>query len=188
MTTARMSPLAAAVVPAAIATADPAAALTFEDRSLLPRFGCKGRGAAAWLAAAGLPLPAQPNSWTALPEGGLVARLGVTEYLIEGSSELIARLARIPRGEGVYPVLREDAAIRLVGHALPELMCQSCSMNFAAVALDGCPVVLTSMVGVGVIVLPGETNGIPDYRIWCDGTWGEYLTETLLGIAAAPEF
>lgn len=154
--------------------------MRLEDRSLAPRFGCKGRGAADWLAAAGLPLPARPNSWLALEGGGLIARLGVTEYLVEGTPALIAALRARPRAEGVYPVLREDAAFRLSGPAVADVLRQSCNVDFAALALAEAPVVLTSMVGVGVTAIPLES----ELLIWCDYTWGAYLVETLLDIAA----
>ncbi len=154
--------------------------MRLEDRSLAPRFGCKGRGAADWLAAAGLPLPARPNSWLALEGGGLIARLGVTEYLVEGAPALIDHLRARPRALGVYPVLREDAAFRLSGPAVADVLRQSCNVNFAALPLAEAPVVLTSMVGVGVTAIPLES----ELLIWCDYTWGAYLVETLLDIAA----
>jgi hypothetical protein len=62
------------------------------------RHGCKGPGAAAWLESLGLPIPPAPNSWLPLDGGGLIARLGFTEFLIEGPDALIAprRRARGP--------------------------------------------------------------------------------------------
>ncbi|OYW26936.1 MAG: methylglutamate dehydrogenase, partial [Methyloversatilis sp. 12-65-5] len=53
------------------------------DRSFLHRTGVKGAGAAAWLNAQGIDTPTQPNSFLQLADGTLVARLGLTEYLIE---------------------------------------------------------------------------------------------------------
>ena len=66
---------------------------------------------------------------------------------------------------------------------LDELLRQSCSVNFRALDLAARPVVLTSMVGVGVTAIPELCAGRPTLRIWCDGTYGHYLWETLLDIA-----
>jgi sarcosine oxidase subunit gamma len=42
---------------------------------------------------------------------------------------------------------------------------------------------MTSMVGVSVLVLWYRLQAQPYYRIWCDGTFGPYLWETLAEIA-----
>ena len=59
------------------------------DLSHRSRFGCKGPNAAQWLREQGLPVPEQPNSWSAFdtdgPADGLVARLGVGEFLVEAA-------------------------------------------------------------------------------------------------------
>lgn len=160
-----------------------AARLGLADVSLTARHGCKGPGTVAWLQGLGLPVPPQPNSWLPLDGGGLIARLGFTEFLVEGPDALVAGLAATPRGPGVYPVLRQDAALIAGGSHLDELLRQTCNVNFRPLDLAARPVVLTSMVGVGVTVIPALRNGQPAVRIWCDGTYGHYLWETLLGIA-----
>jgi sarcosine oxidase subunit gamma len=38
------------------------------------------------------------------------------------------------------------------------------------------------MIGVSVIIIPGEREGIPFYRLWCDITFGSYLWQTLVQI------
>ena len=61
-----------------------AADLTMSDRSLVTaRWGCKGPAAPQWLAERGLPVPPEYNRYRPLATGGLVARLGVTEFIIE---------------------------------------------------------------------------------------------------------
>lgn len=184
---------------------DPAAArLGLADVSLAARSGCKGPGTTLWLERLGLPIPPQPNCWLPLEGGGLVARLGYTEFLVEGSTEFVSRLASSPRAASVYPIQRQDAAFLLGGSALDALLRQICSINFrllwaAAEAEAGStqgpqmashcttpasrPVVLTSMAGVSVTVVPELQAGQPRCRIWCDGSYGHYLWETLVGIA-----
>lgn len=160
-----------------------AAQLGVADLSHLARTGVKGPGAANWLAALGLPLPPQPNSWLALPEGGLIARLGNTEYLIEAAPALIGQIMQAPRTAGIYPVLRQDAAFALCGERLNELLLQICNVDFRCLSKDAALVVLTSMAGVGVTVLRCGPINQPVYRLWCDGSYGLYLWETLCGIA-----
>lgn len=164
-----------------------AAHLGIADLSFLNSFGVKGAGAAAWLESQNIEVPTRPNTWRRLSSGGIIARLGRTEFLIEDSiheavAPLLAQACQSPPPK-VYPVLRQDAAIALCGSAVNELLQQTCSINFRALSLSDHPVVLTSMIGVAVTVIPGERNGHPFYRIWCDGTFGVYVWRTLLAIA-----
>ncbi len=154
--------------------------IVFENVSRTPRAGVKGPGAAAWLTSLGVPVPDLPNSWLPLP-GGLVARLGLTEFLVEGPEA--AKLAA-PPVHGVYPVLRQDTALVLKGARLNDLLLETCSVDFRALDRAARPVVLTSMAGVGVTAIPGDDAGVPCIRLWCDGTYGEWLLETLAGVAA----
>jgi len=153
--------------------------IVFENVSFTPRAGVKGPGAASWLAGLGLPVPAAPNSWLPLP-GGLIARLGLTEFLIEGPES--AKLAA-PLAQGVYPVLRQDTALVLRGDRLNDLLLETCSVDFRSHDLATRPLVLTSMAGVGVTAIPGEQDGGPTIRLWCDNTYGEWFLDTLTGIA-----
>jgi sarcosine oxidase subunit gamma len=128
----------------------------------------------------GLPIPAGANRWLPLPDGGLIARLGNAEFLVEGNAAIVERLQSSPIPAGVAVVLRQDAALELSGSGLPELLLQTCNVNFVALNLAESPVVLTSMTGIGVTVIPGADR----YRVWCDGTYGTALWETLHEVAA----
>lgn len=163
-----------------------AARLGIADLSFLTRFGVKGAGAAAWLEQS-IPIPDRPNTWCPLPEGGMVARLGRTEFLIEDSlhstvAPQLVKACQQPPAK-VYPVLRQDVAIALCGGAVNELLLQTCHINFRAVSLAEHPVILTTIVGVNAIVIPSQRNGEPFYRIWCDRTFAAYMWSTLLAIA-----
>jgi sarcosine oxidase subunit gamma len=166
---------------------DRSAKLGVCDLSGLPRVGVKGPGAAAWLSARGVPVPEHANTWSPLKDGGVVARLARTEFLVEdGFHGLVAaRLAPelIPGTSGVYPVPRQDCALALTGTLVNELLVQTCNVDFASQVRDGHDVTLTLMVGVAVTVLRQAFAGKDCWRLWCDGTSGPYLWETLTGIA-----
>jgi sarcosine oxidase subunit gamma len=160
-----------------------AAAVGVADLSHRPRIGAKGPGAAGWLAELGLPVPVLPNSWNMLPDGGLIARLGLTEYLVEGNSPTIGTLMQTGRVAGVYPVLRQDASFALCGARVNDLLLQTCNVDFRMLDAEPSKLILTSMAGVGVTILATRTGDQPCYRLWCDGTFGRYLWDTLAGIA-----
>jgi sarcosine oxidase subunit gamma len=153
------------------------------DLSHLPRAGVKGPGAAGWLSELGLLLPSRPNIWLELSNGGLIGRLGHTEYLIEGNTTSVTQIMQTERAPGVYPVLRQDAAFALCGSRVNELLLQTCNVDFRCLATNPEHLVLTSMAGVSVLVLATGNKIQPVYRLWCDGTYGLYLWETLTGIA-----
>jgi sarcosine oxidase, subunit gamma len=174
-------------MPVRFAQESAAPPIMLSDLSCLARVGLKGPQAAAWLSAQGVNVPEQINTWHALPGDGLIARLGITEFLIEdglyGQTTLLLKQALKIDLAGVYPVLRQDAALVLAGAAVNELLLETCSVNFAAFAYDERRVVMTSMAGVSVTVIRSLRAGVPLYRIWCDGSFGPYLWQTLLEVA-----
>jgi sarcosine oxidase subunit gamma len=173
-------------MPAPIGTraALPPVALT--DASCLRRMGVKGPAAQAWLDAQGVPPPAGVNRWQRTADGVLVARLARTEFFLEdrlGGDAVMRLRAALAPAEGVYPVMRQDAALVLAGERANELLVQTCNVNFRAWDAGDPALAMTSMVGVSVLVLWQPHGGGRLYRIWCDGTFGPYLFETLLAIA-----
>jgi sarcosine oxidase subunit gamma len=147
--------------------------VVLENLSGKPKAGVKGPRAAAWLAAQGIDVPAQPNTWA----GALVGRLAETEFFIEGdaASKLAALRDQLPAG--VYPVPREDACFELSGAALHEVLLQVCSVDFQGKHAPDA-LFMTSMAGVAVLAIPMEQS----IRIWADPTFGPYLWNTLSGI------
>ena len=180
----RASPIELAHHWCAQATGPVAADLTLTDRSLqTARWGCKGPAAPQWLAEHGLPVPPVYNRYLELATGGLVARLGVTEFLIEAEAATLGLLqdAALPAGRvhGLYPVLRQDAALQLEGPALHTLLRQVCSVDLQSRENPPDAVFLTTMVGVGVTLLwRGDA-----LLLWADGTMGSYLWDTLTEVA-----
>ncbi len=162
-------------------------AVALADLSHLKRCGLKGPGAEAWLNSIGIEPPPGINQWAPLGACSLIARLATSEFLIEDNvgQDYADRIrAQLGRGVlGVTPVLRQDAEIIVAGPRINELLLQTCSFNFAALGLLSRPVVMTSMIGVSVLVIPSTRHGAPFYQIWCDGSYGVYLWEHLLEIA-----
>jgi sarcosine oxidase subunit gamma len=158
------------------------------DLSALSRVGVKGPGAAQWLAARGVPVPDQPNTWRAIDGGGLVARLARTEFLVEDGFEGSTTVRLTPElrpgaTPGVYPVPRQDCALALTGAQVNELLVQTCNVDFSAQDPAARIVTLTQMVGVSITALHQSLGGTVCWRLWCDGTSGPYLWATLAGIA-----
>ena len=166
--------------------------LALADLSCLPKSGLKGPAAAQWLTAQGVPVP-EANTWTALPDDGVIARLGRSEFFLEdGTAGGMATRTRVALGSGtvgVYPVIRQDAGILLAGPRSNELLVQTCNVNFAqldpvqGVAVTTQTAVMTQMIGVSVLVIRRSLRQLPCYRIWCDPTFAQYFWETLSEIA-----
>ena len=165
------------------------------DVSARPRFGCKGPMAEAWLHELGLSVPQPANSWCCERGEILVARLATSEFLVESLAPAHGRTWEIAaslldpgqRRTGLVPVLRQDRVLELGGARANDLLLETCNVNFAPLARDAEQnagrIVLTSMIGVGVIVLPRRAGGGLNYTIWCDPSFGHYLYSTLAGIA-----
>jgi sarcosine oxidase subunit gamma len=152
------------------------------------RFGVKGPRAAEALKQLGLAVPGRPNTWAPLRASdrddswNVVGRLGLSEFFVEerGEASGIAALEDLINDfPGAYPVLREDSTIVLGGEAADEVLAQVCNVNFSALQVVQRPVVMTLMVGVGVLVLPQVSQDGAIYRIWCDPSFGSYLWQTL---------
>lgn len=172
-------------------------AVTLTECSWRRRFGLKGPGAEAWLAERGFVTAAAGNSW-ALTDGVLVGRLATSEFLVEAMGTEAAVQDRVAaagrtlygagRPTGVYPVVRQDLVLRSQGAALNDWLRQSCSVDFAplletAGSTHG-PLVMTSMVGVGVVAVPVAQAAGTVLTLWADPSFGHYFWTTLVELAA----
>ena len=118
----------------------------------------------------------------------MIARLGTTRIFDRRRHRCRKQCDRSGTGSqrglpGVYPVLRQDAGNRGWPGSVANSLAQTCSVNFigsiltAATAGDDFH---GRRVGTGRSRM---RKGKPLFRIWCDGTFGPYLWETLLEIA-----
>jgi sarcosine oxidase subunit gamma len=175
--------------------AAPVSATLLRDVSARPRFGCKGAAAEAWLRELGLDVPGGTNSWSCERGDVLVARLATSEFLVESLAPDNARIREIAaslldpaqRRSGLVPVLRQDLVLELGGARVNDLLVETCNVNFAPLARDAQagagPVVLTSMIGVGVTVIVRRDGAELTHTIWGDPSFGHYFQSTLLGVA-----
>jgi sarcosine oxidase subunit gamma len=135
------------------------AVLRLDDLSQHRRFGCKGPGAAPWLAAAGYTVPQEPNSTA-----------------VDASGVMVARLA----------TARQDMVVGIQGPGIQTLLRQICSVDFVPLFESSGPaagpIVLTSMVGVGVVAWPRRTGSGPALRVWLDPSFAHYFWTTLLEV------
>jgi sarcosine oxidase subunit gamma len=178
-----------------MSSAGQTSSLKLRDVSARPRFGCKGPAAEAWLHDNGLSVPQAPNSWSCESGEVLVARLATSEFLVESLDVEHARIRETAaslldpaqRRAGLVPVLRQDLVLELTGARANDLLLETCNVNFAPFARDaeenGGRLVLTSMIGVGVIVILRRAGGELNYTLWCDPSFGHYLGSTLAGLA-----
>ncbi|MDB6156979.1 MAG: hypothetical protein JWO04_685 [Gammaproteobacteria bacterium] len=189
----RLSPLEPWSRALPVAPLDDGALLKFEDLSLRPRFGCKGPDAEVWLATGGYRVPREPNSAVVDADGVLVARLATAEFLIEAADGGVARvestvrqLTSPARPLNVYPVARQDLVMGIEGAATNALLRQTCSFDFAPLLdrcdRDGGPVILTSMIGVGVVAFVRRAAGGSVMTLWVDPSFAYYFWKTLLEV------
>lgn len=167
--------------------------LTIEDRSSRVRLGCKGPGAEAWLASAGVAPAIGANRWHTVA-GVQVLRLGLGEFLLAAADpsgkvtiERLAAAIATQCPDGVYPVPREDVVMTLGGPALPALLRQVCNVDFAPAwrerDLTQGAVILTSMAGVTVTALAEPSPG-PTLTLWIDPSFADYFRHMLDEVAA----
>jgi sarcosine oxidase gamma subunit len=88
------------------------------------------------------------------------------------------------RNTGVYPVLREDRAFMLSGPEADAVLAEVCNVNFDDLPLHEQHAVMTMMIGVAVTVVPQGNVAHRRYLIWCDPSFGDYVSTTLRAVVA----
>ena len=158
------------------------------DVSALPRITLKGPAALRLLGEQGIGVPDAVFGATQLGALGVAARTGASEFFLEDgpTGNDVARLRAITGAfgharPGVHPVSRADASFLLSGEHAINVFEQTCGYNFRH--RDPHTMVFTRVAGVSCSILPRTLSGIDVFQLWLDGTYGEYLWETLLDIA-----
>ncbi|WP_275626732.1 sarcosine oxidase [Pseudomonas sp. 273] len=162
------------------------------DLSNLPRAGFRGADAAAYLQARGYALPEAPNRALRQADGGLVARLSQTEYLLLGS--LHDGGARVAGEEAAwllddsanYLLPRQDshAWLQLSGEHYAAVMAKLCGVDLRPQAFGPGAVAQTSAARINVIVINAGGDDLPNLQILCDRASVQYFWEALLDAMA----
>ncbi|BAN47153.1 sarcosine oxidase subunit gamma [Metapseudomonas resinovorans] len=158
------------------------------DLTDLPRVGFRGIDAAAFLSGRGYQLPEAPNRALAQADGGLVARLSQTEYLLLGSladrgERIAAEEAGWQLGElGNYLLPRQDshAWLQLSGRHVAEVMAKVCGVDLRPEAFPVGAVAQTSAARINVIVINAGSGERPFFHILCDRPSLEYFQAAML--------
>jgi len=155
------------------------------DVSCLSRFAVKGVNAAQWLEKNKLVIPAMANSWNSHKSGALTLRLGGNEFLIEDAPDgnVCAALRSADTDTGIYRVARRDAAFVLSGNKVLSLLSELCALDLSEKALGDDALVITQVAGISATIIRQSIQHLPVYRLWCDGTYGAFIWDTMLEIA-----
>ena len=185
---------------------DPAL-LKFPARRLGPRAGCSAarrsfptpalrlqgprRGAVAGGCRLYRPAGSQQRGRRCIRRNGCAARDLRVSHRSGGrrfrARELHAAAVAAPsRPTNVYPVARQDMVVGIQGPGIQTLLRQICSVDFVPLFESSGPaagpIVLTSMVGVGVVAWPRRTESGPALRVWLDPSFAHYFWTTLLEV------
>lgn len=164
------------------------APLKLADLSLVPRWGLKGRGVAAWLAQHSATMPSSDNCAERQQDGSLITRLSPTEVLLLASSDGRAALAETigripPEGEDAcYPVPRQDSHcwFAATGDDAANMLAKLCAVDLAPDRFPCGQVAQTSVARLSSIVIRNDMNDALSFFLLADSASAEYLWDCLL--------
>lgn len=170
------------------------APLVLTNTSARTRVGCKGPAAEAWLAHLEINVPQGANRYAIDSRGLFTARLATSEFLFEAIETDAAAVlepakqaleyAEMP--SGVYPVLRQDFVLEVAGPRAHDLFAQTCAVDLAPVERDSSatagPVILTSMIGVSVVITCRTSAEGSRFTLWSDPSYSHYFWHQLTAI------
>ncbi|MNN27994.1 Sarcosine oxidase, gamma subunit family [compost metagenome] len=154
----------------------------------MARVGFRGSDSAAYLQARGYHLPSLPNQAVRQEDGGWVARLSQTEYLLLGSlADDGARVAGVEAewlqdGQRSYLLPRQDshAWLQLSGAHGSAVMAKLCGVDLRAEAFPLGAVAQTSAARINVIVVNVGSDDRPALQLLFDRASLAYFREALL--------
>jgi sarcosine oxidase subunit gamma len=161
-----------------------AGAVVLSDLTASPRFGLKGGGSAAWLAAQGLPLPAvnRIGAW----RGMHILRLGGEDILLlaEGAGEALAEVKAAwesdtgPKG---YSSWREEgwAWMRISGSRTPQAMDRLCALDLRADKFGADDIAQTRVGHIEAVTLRSQAG----FDVLFDVTASAYFARTVAATA-----
>ena len=141
------------------------------DVSGLHKLGLKGLGA---LQAANLDVPHDIFESRPLTDGGVIVRFGSDEFFLEsGFQDKSVRAVS-------DSVDHQEATFLLSGSRGPEVLAQTCGINFSEAVPQRA--VFTRVASVSCCILPDTVRQVLCYRIWVDPSYAMYLWDTLVEI------
>ncbi|CAI3800018.1 hypothetical protein GLGCALEP_02501 [Pseudomonas sp. MM221] len=158
------------------------------DLTDVARAGFRGGDSAAYLQQRGYRLPQQPNQATRQDDGGWVARLSQTEYLLLGSlADGGARVAAaeaewVQDAQRNYLLPRQDshAWLQLSGAHGSAVMAKLCGVDLRAEAFQVGAVAQTSAARLTVIVVNVGSDERPALQLLFDRASLAYMREAML--------
>jgi sarcosine oxidase, subunit gamma len=168
------------------------ARLKLIDLSVLPRWGLKGSGVAAWLGRNGAVLPGSDNRAELQADGAVIARLSPAEALIlapiYAQASLADAIGRLPpEGEDAcYPVARRDSHCCFVvtGDDAARMFAKLCAVDLAPDRFAPGQIAQTSVARLASIVIRNDIAGALSFILLAESASAEYLWDCLLDAMA----
>ncbi|MEM1153383.1 MAG: sarcosine oxidase [Pseudomonadota bacterium] len=151
------------------------------DLTLMPRFGVRGAGAAAYLQSRDIDVPSMVNTASVSPDARWVARLGKTEYWVFYAALCDAypphMLGLDSIAEGCYPVPCDQArAWFVIDHAQrAAAMAKLCAVDLRDDAFPSGHVAQTSVARVNATVISHTIAERAVFSIFSDVASAQYL-------------
>ena len=148
------------------------------------KLGLKGRGLHDWLTEQCVTAPAGMFEIQRTGDGALIVRYGADEIVVASppGSTLVASLSAALPATAVYKMPREDSTFALEGAGAFDLLSQTCGVQFSTAAADNA--IFTRVAGVSCAVLPIPDAAEPQFLLWVDPSYVDYLWEALEKIVA----
>jgi len=158
------------------------------DLTDVARVGFRGGDSAAYLQQRGYRLPQQPNQAVRQDDGGWIARLSQTEYLLlgsladEGARVAAAEAEWVQDAQRNYLLPRQDshAWLQLSGVHGSAVMAKLCGVDLRAGAFPVGAVAQTSAARINVIVVNVGSDERPALQLLFDRASLAYLREAML--------
>ncbi|MCE7763161.1 sarcosine oxidase [Pseudomonas putida] len=158
------------------------------DLTDVARVGFRGGDSAAYLQQRGYRLPQQPNQAVLQNDGGWVARLSQTEYLLlgsladEGARVAAAEAEWVQDAQRNYLLPRQDshAWLQLSGVHGSAVMAKLCGVDLRAEAFAVGAVAQTSAARINVIVVNVGSDERPALQLLFDRASLAYLRDAML--------
>jgi sarcosine oxidase subunit gamma len=152
------------------------------DLSFFRQLGLNGSGVGAWLSGQGITVSDTMYGITKVEGGGMVAKIGTDEVIIESGAttsaiDALEQALADSAPANVYPLYRQEASFAITGPRTADVLAQTCSVLVRDLPADA--LVYTRVAGVSAAVLQQTMNGQNCVRLIFDISFGVYLWHQL---------